>query len=149
VSIADQRRRLLLLAQKLGRGKLSKLDKSYLCEVLNRIGSGEVPDKVLGLRRTRGQKASDEHARRRMSLILHWVAGRIAPEPGSHKKAISIEKACEEALDTIVPAAKRMYPGADDREYDAQYLVRCWGAGEYTHMRKLERAWTDDDNPYA
>ncbi len=83
-----------------------------------------------------------------MSLILHWVAGAIQPDPASHRRAMSIEAACELAVTTIVPVAKATFPGADNRQYDVEYIMRCWAEPDYAHMRSPDRGWLDTDYPY-
>jgi len=149
VSYADQQRWLLDLAVQLSQGKpLLAEQKRFLSLVLYRIGSGEDANTVLRARKKRGEKLSDVIAKRRMSLILHWVACAINPDPDSAKKVMSLTAACELATTTIVPFAKAMFPGADNREYNTEYIQRCWGNPKYAHMRSTERGWFDADFPY-
>lgn len=150
MSQLDHRRALLDLAYQLDRGEaLSDEQRRFLAVVFYRIGRGEDANKVLGLEFGRGERLSDAIARMRMSMILHWVACRVKPDPSSDEKAMSIEKACALAVDTIVPMAKAVYPGADRRHYDAEYILHCWGKPEYAHMRSTERGWFDPDFPYS
>jgi hypothetical protein len=127
---------------------LSDDQKRFLAIALYRIGTGEDANKVLGVRPQRGQKLSDVVARRRMSLILHWVAGAIEPDPESTSKPMSVEDACALAVTTIVPAAKAKFPGSDNRKYDVEYITRCWSEPAYAHMRSPDRGWFDPDFPY-
>lgn len=148
MSQLDNRRALLDLAIQLERGEaLSDEQSRFLAAAFYRIGRGENANKVLGLEFGRGERASAAIDRMRMSMILHWVACRVRPDPKSNDKAMSIENACELAVETIVPVAKATYPGADDRQYDAEYILRCWS--EYAHMRSTERGWFDPDFPYS
>lgn len=120
----------------------------FLSIAFYRISTGEDANKVFQVKLKPGQKLSDVTARRRLSVILHWIACAIDPDPDSKEKSTSVESACELAVQTIVPAAKRMYPGADDNNYEAEYLLRCWHAPEYAHLRSTERGWFDPDYPY-
>ncbi len=149
MSYLDNRRRLLDLAKQIDSGAvLSEEQKGFLAYALSRIGAGEDANEVLGVRLMRGQKLSDVIARQRMSLILHWVAGAIQPDPDSNERAMSVEAACELAVKTIVPFAKAMFPGAEDWQYDVEYLMRCWSEPDYAHLRSPGRGWFDTDYPY-
>jgi len=70
------------------------------------------------------------------------------PDPSSEKQDISLAEACEKAQFTVVPLAKKMFPGADSITYDPEYLQRCHSAPEYAHLRSPFRSWIDDDFPY-
>ncbi len=145
----DHRRVLLDLAFQLDRNEpLSPEQIRFLSIVFYRISSGEDANKVLQVKPRPGQKLKDVTARRRLSVILHWIACAVNPDPESQEKATSVEAACELAMQTIVPAAKKMYPGADDHNYEAEYLQRCWHAPEYAHLQSCERGWFDPDYPY-
>jgi hypothetical protein len=127
---------------------LSPEQRSFLSFAFYRIGTGEDANKVLGLKLQPGQKLKDLISRRRLSYILHFIACAMNPDPYSNDKAMDIEAACEWAKDNLVPEAKKKFPGADDNEYDVEYLLRCWTAPEYEHMRSCERQWFDADFPY-
>jgi hypothetical protein len=149
MSHEDHKRALLALAYQIGSGEdLTRDQQEYLAIVFYRIATGEDANAVLDVRPTRGQKLSDVIARRRMSLILHWVAGAMRPDPNTDEQAMTLSEACVAAMDTIVPRAKKAFPGADNREYDAEYLARCWSDPAYAHMRSHGRGWFDQDFPY-
>lgn len=150
MSHLDQQRILDALSLQLFREEpLSDEQMKYLAVIFGRIANGEDANIVLEVRPRQGQKTSDAIAKKRMSLILHWIAAAIAPDSESKGKPLTIVKACELAMDTIVPVAKRMYPGADDCTYDTEYLVRCWSEPKYKHMRSSERSFFDNDFPYS
>ncbi len=145
----DHQRIMLDLAYQLDRNELLLPEQiRFLAIALYRIGTGEDANKVLQVTPKPGQKLKDITARRRLSVILHWIACSVNPDPGSEEKAMSVEAACELATQTIVPAAKKMYPGADDHQYEVEYLLRCWSAPEYAHLQSCERGWFDPDYPY-
>ena len=149
MSHEDHKRALLDLAYQFDRGDdLTDSQRQYLAVVFYRVATGEDANKVLQLKSTKGKKLSDVIARRRMSLILHWVAGAMHPDPNTDEQAMTLSQACVEAMDTIVPLAKMAFPGADNREYDAEYIARCWSDPTYAHMRSPERGWFDPDFPY-
>jgi hypothetical protein len=149
MSHEDHKRVLLDLARQLDAGEdLDVSQKKYLAIVFYRIASGEDANKVLGVKPTRGQKLSDVTDKRRMSMILHWVACAMNPEPDSGTGAMTLSEACVQAMDTIVPDAKAAFPGADDRSYDAEYIQRCWSDPAYAHMRSTKRGYFDMDLPY-
>ena len=149
MSHLDQQRILLNLALQIQQGEpLSDEQLMFLAVAFYRIGSGEDANKVLSVRLGPGQKLSDVIARRRMSLILHWVAGAVQPAPESGTKPQSVEAACVDAAIKVVPLAKEMFPGADDRDYNAEYIMRCWSDPAYAHMRSPNRGWVDPDFPY-
>lgn len=145
----DHQRILLDLGLQLDRGEpLSEEQQRFLSMAFYRIGTGEDANKVLSVRPRRGERLSAVIARRRMSMILHWVAGAVQPNPGASDKPLSVEAACALAITTIVPVAKTAFPGADDRQYDADYIFRCWSDPAYSHMRSPDRSWFDPDFPY-
>ncbi len=145
----DRRRILLVLSNQLRAGEeLTDDQRSYLSSALYRIGNGEDANRVFDLALTRGETNAKFIARQRMSLILHWVAGAVAPDPTSTQKTLTLAQACEQAMTTIVPRAKAMFPGADDKQYDADYIQRCWSDPLYAHMRSTERGLYDSDFPY-
>jgi hypothetical protein len=149
MSHLDHQRWLLDMATQLAEGQpLSAEQSLFLAVVLYRIGTGEDANAVLSTRPKRGEKLSAVIARRRMSLILHWVACAISPDPTSKTKAMSLSAACELAMTTVVPLAKSVFPGGDDKEYDADYILRCWSSPRYSHMRSTARNWFDADFPY-
>ena len=149
MSPEDQRRALLDLAYQLdGGADLADSHRQFLALALYRIATGEDANKVLSVRPTRGQKLTDAVDRRRMSLILHWVACAMHPDPNTGEKAMTLAEACEAAMNAIVPHAKVKFPGADNRKYDAEYIQRCSSESMYAHMRSPERGWFDPDFPY-
>jgi hypothetical protein len=149
MSPEDQRRALLDLAYQLDGGSdLADSQRQFLALALYRIATGEDANKVLSVRPTRGQKLTDAVDKRRMSLILHWVACAMRPDPKTGEKAMTLVEACEAAMDAIVPHAKVVFPGADERKYEPEYIQRCWSDPVYAHMRSTERGWFDPDFPY-
>lgn len=145
----DQMRILGDLAQQLYRDKdLTPAQRDFLAIALYRISTGEDANKVFNVNGGQGFKLSDAIARRRMSVILHWVAGAMEPVVGSEKNFMTLDAACEEATSTIVPAAKAMFPGADGQKYDAEYIKKCWNSAAYRHMRSPDRSFYDPDFPY-
>lgn len=150
MSFLDKRRALNELSKQLFRGEmLSEEQSQYLGMIFWRIANGEDANAVLEVRPKRGQTNPKVIARQRMSLILHWVAGAMHPDPNDSTKCpLTVEQACELAMDTIVPIAKKAFPGADECTYDVEYLVRCWSEKGYKHMRLTERGFYDDDFPY-
>lgn len=127
---------------------LSDQQSEYLCLVFMRIANGEDANIVLGTRPKRGNKNSDAIARERLSFILQWIACKIESHEGDVKNHMSIEKACELAIDSIVPFAKFLFPGAEDCNYDVEYLMRCWSEPKYKHMRSTKRQLYDEDFPF-
>jgi hypothetical protein len=145
----DQKRALLALANQFAGGEaLNEAQRDYMAIVLYRIATGEDANKVLEVHGKRGKKLSDVIARRRLSMILHWIACAMSHDPSSTEKALTLSEACIEAMEAIVPLAKASFPGADHHEYDAQYLERCWREPDYEHMRSTTRSWFDPDFPY-
>lgn len=145
----DHQRILRDLGLQLDRDEpLSEEQQRFLAIVFYRIGTGEDANKVLNVRPHRGERLSAVIARRRMSMILHWVADAIQPDPGASDKAMSVQAACELAVEMIVPVAKTAFPGVDDRKYEAEYIFRCWSDSAYAHMRSPDRGWFDPDFPY-
>lgn len=149
MSHLDQRRELLALAGKLKIGQeLTDAQRNFLASALVQISAGEDANSAFKLKLKPGEKKTDAIARCRLSLMLHWIACYVQGESHSSEKSISVEAACEEAMTTIVPFAKSIYPGADRHTYDAAYLLRCWHDPAYAHMRSATRGWTEPDFPY-
>lgn len=145
----DHMRVLQDLAYQLDSGEpLSDEQRRYIAIAIYRISTGEDANRVFNVDSKKGHKLSDVISRRRMSMILHWVAGAIQPDPTCKEKPMSVEKACEQATTTIVPIAKAKYPGGDTHAYDAEYIMRRWHDAKYQHMQSPERNWFDPDFPY-
>jgi len=150
MSYLDNRRTLGALAYRVFRlEKLSKEEASYLGIVLGRIARGEDANDVLGVRPQRGQSHEDAISQQRMSLILHWVAAAIELIPDDNGKKLTVQEACEKAMDTIVPFAIQMFPSKKSPTYDAEYLQRRWSSPVCRHMRSPVRKFFDPDFPYA
>jgi len=146
----DQMRALRGLAQQLDSGEeLSAEQRNFLGLALYRIGTGEDANVAFNVQGGRGLKLSDVIARRRMSVILHWVACAVDADSEPGEAAMSIEAACVEAVDSIVPVAKEAFPGADHCVYDVDYIRQCWTDPKYAHLRSPMRGWYDPDFPYA
>jgi hypothetical protein len=149
MSHEDTKRVLLDFAFQLDRGEpISDSQREFLSIVLYRIATGEDANKVLGTVGGKGKTLSAIIARRRMSMILHWVAGATDTDSCHETEPMTVSEACVQAMATIVPKAQAAFPGADHREFDAEYIERCWGEPTYKHMRSPERGWFDPDYPY-
>lgn len=141
----DHRRWLGYLAQRLLRNQpLTLAESKFLGGALSRISSGADANKVLGVARRRGQSDADALARKKLSMVMHWVACAIKPVddelPGL---GYTINQALEEA----VTVARALFQVDGDR-YDAEYLRKCWYAKDKAHMHKLNRTNLDSDSPY-
>ena len=147
----DPLKMLRLLADELlGDGNLSPSERQYLGKALQRICDGEDANQAFNLKRGRGKRISAERDRKRLSFILWWVAEQVSTENISIdgvQEPLALEEACEKAAKKIVPIARRMFPGADNHAYEAEYLMRCWYKPEYAHMRLQERSHLDLDSP--
>ncbi len=149
MSHLDKRRIIGALSRQIFNGEqLSPEQSQYLGSALERIANGEDANAVLEVRPKRGQRNTGAITRRRTSLIMHWIAGLREPDPTDGGSIPSVEEACILAIDTIVPVAKKIFPGADDCNYDVEYLMRCWSEPDYQHMRSSVRQFYDDDFPY-
>ncbi|MBM3396571.1 MAG: hypothetical protein FJY37_18480 [Betaproteobacteria bacterium] len=145
----DHRRALLDLAYQLDRGEdLSEEQKKFLAFAIYRVATGENANKVFQTQLRRGEKLSALIDRRRMSMILHWVACQVYSDPNSSRKAMSVEEACYLAEELVTSKAKKAFPGADNRKYSGDYLLRCWSDPANAHLRSPDRSWLDPDFPY-
>ena len=145
MSHEDQKRRLRLLALMLAENKpLAIAERDYLARSLHAIGSGDDANQVFGTRLAKGQKISDVDAKRKLSFILHWVAGAISSSNNSPK--ITLEQALIEAEQVVVPIANRIFGNIDNFTYSVEYLKKCWH--KYPHMQSLDRNTYDDDYPF-
>lgn len=134
MGIADQRRRLLILAEKLTRPEPpQKADVQYLTDCLVRIGKGEDANEVFGLKRGAGQKEEDERRRRDLSMFMHLVRGMV-------DDGWDVEPACNKVAEIC---QEEKFPGP---KYDGAYLRKCWYM--YEHMRSDIRTPCDEDFPY-
>ena len=150
MSNSDHRRRLLALGKTLRNGDaLLDVEREFIGQALERIGSGEDANEVLQTKLKPGQKKKDIIDRQRISLILHWVHCAMYPDLSTNKQEMSLAEACELAQSTIVPVAKAVFPGAASIAYDPEYIQRCHSAPEYKHLRSLFRTEIDDDFPYS
>ena len=76
----DHRRRLGYLAQRLLRNQpLTLAESKFLGDALSQISSGADANKVLRVARRRGQSDADALARKKLSMVMHWVACAIKP----------------------------------------------------------------------
>jgi hypothetical protein len=149
MSHLDKRRVLDALSVQLLRGEtLSPEQSQYLGVALWRIANGEDANAVLEVRPKQGHRQTGAIARQRMSLILHWVAAALESDPTGSDRPLSVEQACQLAVDSIVPAAKQAFPGGDSCTYDFDYIMRCWSDPSNEHMRSPSRKFYDDDFPY-
>jgi hypothetical protein len=146
---SDHRRIYLQLAEDIRLDQLSQDQKIWLSTVFYRIGTGEDPTKVLNLDLKKGQKRSDGAARQRLSLVMQYIACLLDEPKIKGRRTMSLKAACENAMVTIVPASKALYPSTKGPAYDADYLIRCWHAPEYAHMRSTNRSLYDADAPDA
>jgi len=141
----DHRRRLGYLAQRLLRNQpLTLAESKFLGGALSQISSGADANKVLGVARRRGQSDADALARKKLSMVMHWVACAITPVddelPGL---GYTLNKALEEA----VKIARALFQ-VDGDQYDASYLRKCWYAKDKAHMHNVIRTDRDADLPY-
>ena len=135
MGIADQRRRLLLMAQELTRPEPpEKAVVQYLTDCLVRIGKGEDANVVFGLKRGAGQKEEDERRRQDLSMLMHLVRGMV-------DAGLNVEAACNKVAELC---QVKKFPGPD---YDGAYLRQCWY--KYKHMQSDIRTTWDDDFPYS
>jgi hypothetical protein len=149
MSHEDQRRALLDLAYQLDcKEPLSDAQQAYLATVFYRIGSGEDANVVLQTRLMKGQKISDIDARKKMSFILHWIAGAIAEDDNANIPPISLEAALQKASTDVVPLANKIFGNVDQHAYDVDYLRTCWKSSKYAHIKSPDRGYFDSDNPY-
>jgi len=149
MSHLDKRRIIGALSRQIFNGEsLSPEQSRYLGTALQRISNGEDANAVFEVRPKRGQRNNGAIARKRLNLIMHCMAGLMEPDPTGCESTPTVEEACIWATQTIVPVAKKAFPGADDCNYDVEYLMRCWSAPEYQHMRSPVRQFYDDDFPY-
>jgi hypothetical protein len=149
VTPSDHRRIYLQLAEDIRLDQLSQDQKTLLSVVFYQIGKGGDANAVLGLNLKKGQKRSDGDARQRLSLVMHYIACLLDEPKVKGGRKMSVQAACEKAMATIVPASKALYPSAKGPAYDADYLIRCWHAPEYAHMRSTNRSLYDADAPDA
>lgn len=150
MSHLDKRRHLLALSAQIARKEsLSDEQLTVLALVCFRIGNGENANKVLSVTPQKGRSYADAIARIKLSFILHWIKGAITPmdsdPPGL---GLTIEAACEQAWEKIVPAANTIYGNPSGAEYSPEYLKKCWFQADKKHMQNAGRNFYDDDNPY-
>jgi hypothetical protein len=137
----DNQRILGDLARQMKHGEpLSKEQLDYLEKALERVSNGEDANVVLGVRATRGKSEKDAAARSKHSLILHWMACAI------DSGGLTIEQACVEAMQHIVPAAHQLFGNPDNSIYDAEYLKKLWYRNP--EMQNLDRDVFDHAFPY-
>jgi hypothetical protein len=138
----DQRRALRDLAGQLLRGEaLLPVQSSYLGLAFLRIADGENANSVLSVSPRKGQTDAQAMSRQNLSIVMHWIAGAVAPEPVGY--GYSVEKACQEA----VPIAQKQFGDSTGEKYDALYLRKKWY--EYQHMQSDTRLFYDKDFPYS
>jgi len=150
MSHLDKRRHLLALsAQILRKESLSDEQLTFLALVFFRIGNGENANDVLSVTPKRGQSDADAIARIKLSLIMNWIKGAITPmDSDSPGLGLTIEEACEQASEKIVPVANAAYGNPSGAEYSPEYLKKCWFQEDKKHMQNADRNFYDEDNPY-
>ena len=141
----DHRRRLGYLAQRLLRNQtLTLAESKFLGDALSQISSGADANKVLGVARRRGQSDADALARKKLSMVMHWVACAITPVDD---ELPGLGYTLDQALKEATNFARALFKVKGD-QYDAQYLRKCWYARDKVHMHKLSRTNLDSDFPY-
>lgn len=152
ISKKDPLKMLGLLADGLlGDGNLTESERHYLGNVLKQISAGVDANQAFDLKRGRGNSKTNETNRKRLSLIMMWIAAlyRDKDNLAEGEKPPTLEEVCTSAAQTVVPFAKALFPGADDRAYDPEYLMQCWHKPEYAHMRSPIRSPLDLDSPLS
>ena len=142
MSQLDKRRILGELSRQLIENEpLSAEQSKYLGSVLGAIARGEDANKAFSISFGRGESKAKVIARGKISAVMHWIAGAIAPVDGDPRGlGLSVEAACVEA----VPYARLLF-GDKTEKYDADYLRKCWYARDKKHMQSPVRTFYSDD----
>ena len=142
----DYRKRLHRIARKLGGGvPLSDDDNMYLIIAFDKIAAGEDANTALGVKFGRGQSEKALLLRQNMNIIMHMVAGWIAPAMDRETEGtpLTLGEACEKA----VTYARRLDGDALSHKYDAAYLLKYWH--ENKHLHDIWRTAEDPGSPFV
>jgi len=105
-------------------------------------------NRVLGLNYTEGHSLTDEKARMKMDIVMHWVAGAISTDtshlidPNNDAPALGIEDALLKAPEV---AAMVFGNDPDAARYNYDYLKKCWYDKEKTFRQELNRGSDSPD----
>ena len=86
MSIIDKQNKLRRISEDLRSGNLSEKDKTFLCDALNRIASGEDAKKALDVKPKRGERSSksshkaQKNSNIKLILALSWIATAKSPK---------------------------------------------------------------------
>ena len=143
MSQLDKRRILGELSRQLIENEpLSAEQSKYLGSVLGAIARGEDANKAFSISFGRGESKAKVIARGKISAVMHWIAGAIAPVDGDPRGlGLSVEAACALA----VPIAQGLANDKAAEKYDANYLRNCWYAHDKKHMKSPVRTFYSDD----
>ena len=131
----DNLKRIKAFAKHLKNKKeLTAKQYQYLADVFERIGNGEDPSDVLGIKFKRGSSAKDAQARQKISLALHWVANAILSE-AEGGLGYTLERAFEEV--------ENHFP-----DFSYELLKKYWYQPDKSHMKNQERTPFDPDSPF-
>lgn len=124
---------------------LTEEQMSFWASVLRRIGEGEPADRVLNLKRRKGEQATTNTKRQKISLVLHLIASHYQPLhdprlPPPRKYTL------EEAIEKVMPEVKRIM--GDNNKYEMEMIKSWWYDRDKAHMRSPLRNQLDPDNPY-
>ena len=141
----DYRKQILNIAQKLGNNEaLSPTQRAYLVLAFHDIANGGDANVALGVKFRRGQSEKDALLRRNMFIIMHMVAGLIAPATDLEFEGppVTLIDACE----MLSPIAQRLSGDANKADYDAAYLLKYWN--ENKHLHYIWRTVDEPGSPY-
>ena len=119
-------------------------ESKFLGDALSQISSGANANKVLGVARRRGQSDADALARKKLSMVMHWVACAITPVDDEFP---GLGYTLNQALEEATNVARALFK-VDGEQYDVEYLRRCWYAKDKAHMQNVRRTNLDGDFPY-
>lgn len=142
MSQLDKRRILGELSRQLIENEpLSAEQSKYLGIAFGAIAKGEDANKAFLISFGRGESKTKAIARGKISSVMHFIAGAIAPVDGDPPGlGLSVEAACVHA----VPYARLLF-GDKTGKYDADYLRKCWYAPDKKHMQSPVRTFYSDD----
>jgi len=141
----DHRLRLGYLAQRLLRNQpLTLAESKFLGGPRMQKKNGADANKVHGVARRRGQSDADALARKKLSMVMHWVACAIKPVDDEMP---GLGYTLNQALEEAAKFARALFQ-VDGDQYDASYLRKCWYAKDKAHMHNVIRTDRDADLTY-
>lgn len=141
----DYRKQILNIAQTLGNNEdLSPTQRAYLVLAFHDIANGGDANIALRVKFLRGQSEKDALLRRNMFMIMHMIAGLIAPATDFELEGppVTLIDACE----MLSPIARRLSGDANKADYDAAYLLKYWN--ENKHLHYIWRTVNEPGSPY-